>query len=205
MVFHPQFLALVDKGQPTQHKVHGSQQLFPGFVLRIVRQIMAYTPGFVMVFNNIGQKADTKAFFLTFKAAALIIIRCGPPAGIPAKGGMTKHRFPKVKHRREVPIFPDKITDLFIRHVKNFSYGKSVVGGKGFIPHLAQKLANSVGMGKNLSHIAEPVLAISRVVGKGKRFFDIDDGVNAESSQSLIQPPVDHGIDFLTKLWVFPV
>ena len=60
------------------------------------------------------------------------------------------------------------------------------------VSHFLKKYLHAFGYGKHLLHGTETVLAVCGIIAEGERFFDIDDGVNAETRNAFVQPPVDH-------------
>ena len=46
---------------------------------------------------------------------------------------------------------------------------------------------------------------IHRIIPEGRGFLDVDDGINPETGDALVQPPVDHFIELLSKLRILPI
>ena len=65
--------------------------------------------------------------------------------------------------------------------------------------------AQSAVVFDHLDRTAQAIGTIRRVILPRKRFLDVDDRVDAEAGEPLVEPPVDHRIDFLAQLRIFPV
>ena len=53
-VFHADLLSLIDERKAFQHEIQSSQHFFAGIAAVTFRNIVADTPGLVMVFNDVG-------------------------------------------------------------------------------------------------------------------------------------------------------
>lgn len=116
-----------------------------------------------------------------------------------------ENSFVEIKHGGKITVFTDEIRYLFRFFVKYFAYGKGVIFAEGTIPHLTEKLADTMGLPQHGIHTAETVFPVRRIIMHRQRFFDVYDGVYAETAQSFVQPPVYVFIYFFAHLRVFPV
>ena len=98
---------------------------------------MADSAGFIVVFDNIGNKAEISHFCLCLKTATLIVIRGNFLTVIPAFFGSSENGFVKIEHGRKIAIISDKIWKFFIFCIENLPYGKCIVRLKGAIPHFS--------------------------------------------------------------------
>ena len=73
------------------------------------------------------------------------------------------------------------------------------------VTHFSQKFADTDCVLEHFTRAAHAVCTVRRIIPPRKRLFDVDDRIDTEAGKSLIQPPVDHFIDFLAQLRIFPV
>ena len=166
---------------------------------------MADAPWLIMVFNNVGNKAHIPDLSLRLKYAVPVIIRCDLFAFVPALPAESKNSRSKVKHAGEITILTDELGKFPGFLIKHFAHCKSIMGAKGSIPQFCQKIAHPHCLMQHVMYIGEAILPVHRIVMERKCFFYVNNSVNAETSQSFIQPPVDHAVDLLPALRVLPV
>ena len=88
-----------------------------------------------MVFNDIGQKADTVCLFLAVKKYIPIFIRCDRPLCIPSALILSDSGGGKIKDRFKAAVVPDKQLQLFFTEIEQLTDGKGIVRTEGTIPH----------------------------------------------------------------------
>ena len=166
---------------------------------------MADAPWLIMVFNNVGNKANVPDFSLRFKYTVPVIIRCNSFTLMPALPAESKNSRSKVKHAGEITILTDELGKFPGFLIKHFAHCKSIMGAKGSIPQFCQKIAHPHCLMQHVMYIGEAILPVHRIVMERECFFNVNNGVNAETSQSFIQPPVDHSVDLFPALRILPV
>ena len=88
--------------------------------------------------------------------------------------------------------------------IKNFPYAERIILCKGAISQFRQKIMTAYFF-QHISHIAQPVIPIHRIVLPRQRFLYIDNCINTKSSQSFLQPPVHHRKDLFPYFRILPV
>ena len=166
---------------------------------------MADSSGLVVVFNNIRIKPQLPALFLGLKARLFVLLPCHRPAVVPSLGTGAHGHLTEIKHTGKISVLPDKGRQLLRLVIKYLPHGKGMMLLKGLLLHLSQKLPDALRMGQHDSRICQAVGPVRRVILHGQGLFDINDGIQAEAGHALFQPPVDHLINFLTHLGIFPV
>ena len=111
----------------------------------------------------------------------------------------------EVKHAGEISVLADKERQLVTFLIEDLADSESVVGCEGLVPHLAQKFADPLRFPQHVVNGGQAVLPVRGIVAKDRRLLDVDDGVDAESSDPLFHPPADVLIYFLPDLGVLPV
>ena len=76
---------------------------------------------------------------------------------------------------------------------------------KGFPLQFIEKFPDSRLVPGSLGAFGPSVCPVRLLVCKGQVFFYKGNGVDAESGNSLLQPPVDHLIQLLPKCFILPV
>ena len=211
-ILHADFLSLIYPGKALDKEIDGSQSFFGcgahagihvPHVLR--RDIAAYAAGLVMVFDDVGDKADIADLLLCQEDAVAIAVRRDIPVCMPARVGTSPDGFREVEHRGKIAVFSDEIGHFLGLFIEDFSDSEGTVRGKGPVAHLAEKVPDTGGILKHAVNAAEPVGAVRRVIAEGKGFFNIDNGINPEAGKAPVQPPVDHFVDLFTDRRIFPV
>src|SRR5699024_6651618 len=205
-IFHADLLTLIDKRKSFQHKVNSCQKFF-GCVAEILRaNIMTYTSRFIMVFDDIGDHTGIADFFLCGKNTGFILFRIKVrPAVIPSPVALAVNSLRKIKHTGKISVFSDKISDLLRFLIENLSYRECVMRTEGFLSHLFQKFSDPLRLSQHMVDTGKAVRSVHRIIPERKFFLDIDDSVDADTSKSFIQPPVDIFIYFLPYPGIFPV
>lgn len=111
----------------------------------------------------------------------------------------------ELKLAAEMAVITDEIGGFFRLHIEDFSDGQCFMGLEGSVFHLFQEDADAFGFVQHVSNGRESVGMIHRIIPEGKGFLDVDDGINPETGDALVQPPVDHFIELLAKLRILPV
>ena len=204
-ILHAQLLPLIDPGQPPDQEVKGGQHLFGGIRKFPFGNIAADAPGLVMVLNDIGDKTDMSDLFLGLKDAVSVIVRRDIYAFMPAVVAVAEDGFREIEHGGKITVLTDEIGKLFRFFVKDFAYGKGLMGPEGFVPHFAQEIPDALCLVQHVVDGTEAVRPVRRVVVEGQGLFDIDDGVDPEAAQALVKPPVDHPVDLFPQTGIFPV
>ena len=130
-IFHTDFLPLIDKRQSTEHKIHCCKQFLTVERKVSIRDVVADTTRFIMVFYNIGKITDIPDTLLGVETAFLIIVRSDGFAVIPAVRASSENGRGEVKHAGKISAISDEIRKFFVFFIKNFTYGKSIVRAKG--------------------------------------------------------------------------
>lgn len=111
----------------------------------------------------------------------------------------------ELKLAAEMAVITDEIGGFFQLHIEDFSDGQCFMGLEGSVFHLFQEDTDAFGFVQHVSNGRESVGMIHRIIPEGKGFLDVDDGINPETGDALVQPPVDHFIELLAKLRILPV
>ena len=139
------------------HHLHGSQKFLRLFRQIFLRYIEVYPAGFIMILNNSGNEADRIYQLLRKETAIAIHIRGNRSRVKPSNFGVCAGMCPEVKHGRKIAIFPDKLRNLLLRLIKDFSHGKRMMRLKAAVPHLPQKFTDSF---RGINHISAACHAV---------------------------------------------
>ena len=157
---------------------------------------MRYPARLVVVLNNIAQKYHLRGFLLTCETGRFVLFRRHPLLCVPALCPLIQYRLREIKHRGETALIADKQRQLLRLFVEDFPDRESVVFAERLIRHFVQEIQHAFGLKEHIVNTAKPVVPVRRIVAERQGLFDIDNRVNAESGDPLVQPPVDHAIDF---------
>src|SRR3954452_5026052 len=111
----------------------------------------------------------------------------------------------KLKNHVKLPVFlSNPILSLTYTHTIRFSNSHHIVLSKRLLLQLVKVLMDSrlVRMHIKRFHI---FLAIFRHVRETFAFFYMTDGINTESINSFIQPPINHLVERMTDILIFPI
>ena len=158
-----------------------------------------------MVLDNIGQKSDFADFPLGFKAAVSVIVRGDLLTVVPAFAASAENGLVEIKHAGEIAVLTDKIRDFLRLFVEHFPHGEGVVLFESAVPHFSQKFADSPGFLQHFHNAAQAVLPVRRVIAERVGLFDVDNGVNPKTGKTLVEPPVNIFVNFLSQFGIFPV
>ena len=160
-----------------------------------------------MILNNRRDKSYGVYEFLRQKASIPIHIRGHDTGIIPAKFRTGTGMRTKIKHRGKIAVFSDKLRNLRFRFIKNFSNGKGMVRLKTTISHFSEKITDSLRFRNHSCTIAHSVIPIHRKIMSAKRenFLNIQNSIDTEAGYALVQPPVNHLIDFFSEFRILPV
>ena len=113
----------------------------------------------------------------------------------------------EVEHGRKITVFSDKLRNLLLGFIKDLSHRKGIVRAETTIPHFPKEFSDSLRLINHIGTGGHTVLSVCRIVMslKGEYLLDIQDGINTETGYPLVQPPINHLVDFFSKLWILPV
>ena len=130
LVFHSNFLALIDKRNSLTQDLNGSQGLFTGIVYRTFRNIMGHATRFVVVFNDGWEHPNAIRALMGLENTFLEFICSWKSMVEPAFSFLSQHGLFEVKDWREDAIFSNEEMQLFIGFIENFPHSESIVLGK---------------------------------------------------------------------------
>ena len=102
-------------------------------------------------------------------------------------------------------LIPNEQGQFFGLFVEDFANGERIIFTEGLLRQLVQEIDDASGIREHIVDMAQTVSPVYRIIPERKRLFNIDDGINAETCQTFVQPPVDHLIDFLAQFGILPV
>ena len=212
IIFHTDLLSLVDPGQALDKEIDSGESLFGCqahlfiHTLHILRgDVAADAPGLIVVFDDVGKKTDVRDFLLGVEKTLSVIIGRDAFVFVPACRRAAPDSFRKVKHGGEIALVSDEGGQFLRLFIENFADGEGPVGLKCTVAHLAQEFSYAGGLLQHAADGAQPVRPVGHIVAERKGLFDVDDGVDPETGKPLVQPPVDHGVDFFADFRVLPV
>ena len=108
----------------------------------------------------------------------------------------------KLEQQVQFSPVPDDTVRIIQSDAGRFSHAHAIPTVKAAFAHLAQ-----MGMQRRLEGrmLARESVAGAAGVGQAGCFGDQADHIHAEPVHALVEPPVDHGVDFFPKLRIFPV
>ena len=158
-----------------------------------------------MIFKNICQKTYVLTFRLGMKKYVAEGFKFHRLAVVPAVFTEGKGMGGKIKHSGKMSVFSDKFMQLFFSHVEDFGHGKSPVFFKGMFFQVFQQFSDAAYVFDHVAGTCQAVRPVRFAAWKGRIFFYIHNGVDAEAGNAFFHPPVNHLVKLFQQPGVVPV
>ena len=159
-----------------------------------------------MVLDDIGHVADIGHFPLYAEHRLLVLLGRDGLLIVPALLGTVQHGLGKVEDGVEAAVIADVALQILPPPVEQLGNGKGVVGTEGAVGQLIEHIRQTHRVLQHPMGGTQAIRAVGGIVHRQRDgLLDIDDRVDAEARHALVQPPVDHFVDFLAQGGVFPV
>ena len=131
-VGHADFLPLENKWQTAKQQTHSAEHFGAAGITGINRKISRSTPGLVMILDNIGFETTAISLILGMKNSFFPCRESNVRGIIPTVFTGGEEFRTEVENSRKITIFSDKIRQIIISNIKNFTHSKSTMLIKGF-------------------------------------------------------------------------
>lgn len=159
-----------------------------------------------MVLDDVGHVANIRHVFLHPEDRLLVLLGRYGLLVVPALLGAVQDGLGKVEDGIETAVIADIPLQILPPPVEQFGDGEGVVRTEGAVGQLVEQVCQAHRVPQHPMGGAQAIGPVGGIVHRQRnRLFDIDDGVDAEAGQALVQPPVDHPVDFLAQSGIFPV
>ena len=139
-IFHTNFLSLINKRNPTYHKMQRCQHLLGRIIYFPIREIVAHPSWLIVILDNIRQKSHIPGFLLAEKYCITVFICRDVWPVIPALLAGTAHRRTHIKHSGKISIVTNKVWQCIFVLIKNLAYAKGIIFCKSPVTQLRQEV-----------------------------------------------------------------
>ncbi len=203
---HADGLPLVEEHDAWQEKVDACHQRAAVKVDLVFWNKALHGAGEIVVFQIVAEQSPSVDHRLFLEQEFFDLVHHCDRMILPLCGVDVEDGVAEVEDGREITVFSDVFFECLRREpLVDLADRHGVMALEGVFFELVQKDTDPLRVGKAGKAVCKAVRAVRGKVRTGKVFFQMADGVDAETADTQVEPSVHHRIDLLAQGGIFPV